>query len=95
MQPGKKGSEYKRSSGLVEIEVLRSATYDQVTLKIAEDFGLSLEENEAFALFKMNGSRILDKDYTCSWKTKTMAYWKLSITRQKVCSSVQTGNRSH
>ena len=70
MEPVKQGGDYKRCSGFVEIEVLRTDKYDEVTMKISDCLGLSLQENESYALFKMNGARILDKDLSVHGKQK-------------------------
>ena len=68
MELVKQGDDYKRCSGFVEIEVLRTDKYDEVTMKISDCLGLSLQENESYALFKMNGARILDKDLSMASK---------------------------
>ncbi len=62
-ESGKRGGDYKRCSGFVEVEVAKSDNYSSVTTKISDWLGLpDLEENECFALFKLNGSRIMNKD---------------------------------
>lgn len=63
MSETKKG-DYKRCSGFVEVEVCKADNYEAVTRKIAECIELSLEDDQYLALFKLNGTRILNKELT-------------------------------
>ena len=65
----KKG-DYKRSTGFVEIEVLRADGYNEVTTKIAECLEIFTDGDDFLALFKLNGSRIIDKELTINGKKR-------------------------
>ena len=70
MKALKNGSDYKRCSGFVEVEACRSDKYNEVTLKVAECLEIPKKRNQSYALFKMNGTRILDKDLSINKKKK-------------------------
>ena len=59
---------YKRSSGYVEVEVSKCDKYSDVTRKIAATFEVEVEANELLALFKIKGTRILNKELTVNSK---------------------------
>ncbi len=66
-----KQGQYKRNSGFVEVEGCKADKYDDVTRKVAEALEMIFEENnEFFALFKLNGTRILDKELTINKKKR-------------------------
>ena len=69
MEKLKNGS-YKRSSGFVEIAAFRFDSYTDVTTKISNCLELDVEPGESLALFKMNGSRIINNDLTIHKKKK-------------------------
>ena len=52
------------------MEVLKFDDYNEVTSKISDWLGLSVQENECFALFKVNGSRILNREVSVHGKFK-------------------------
>ena len=59
MSETKKGDD-KRCSGFVE--VCKADNYEAVTRKIAECMELSMEDDQYLVLFKLNGTRILNKE---------------------------------
>ena len=90
MTESKKKGGYTRSSGYVEVEVLRCSSYEETTRKIAECLEINIAEaTEDLALFKLNGTRILDKELTINNKKRPwlignyLSYLKKSSTQVK------------
>lgn len=59
-----KSGDYKRCSGFVEVEVSKADNYEIVIGKIADCLEINVQDDEYLALFKLNGTRILNKELT-------------------------------
>ena len=91
-ESGKRGGDYKRCSGFVEVEVSKSDNYSSVTKKISDCLGLpDLEENKCFALFKLNGSRIMNKDVSVHRNCKPWIIGNCLSHVKKSASNVKLG----
>ncbi len=90
MSATKKG-DYKRSSGYVEVEVLKSDSYEETTRKIAECLEFNVEAKECLALFKLNGTRILDKELSINKKKKPWLIGNYMCFLKKSAGQVKLG----
>ena len=70
MKAMRRSGDFKRCSGFIEVNATRNDSYREVSEKAAECLHLTPKLNESLALFKMNGTRILDKDVCVNVFTK-------------------------